>query len=431
MTPFSEILEEYILNDKISDLIALLKNVFRLYRHENEDSNEEVKELNHQFLIQAARYRHLTKQIHGGSISNQDASVQKSIILQSFLNFFGEIELCHHFSTIANKNIQQILLWENIVKQNNSRAYNEFVNQYPNSLFSEEAKTILQQIAENEASKIKIEETEKTTKQENEEVAWHNCLTSNTIIAYQTFFEKFPNSIYIEQAKANIINIKQKNLPPQTEIPSNSATASKENPKFMIWKKSLTSEWFTFFKTYLNISGDFSESDLEKIFSLPKLDCSNSKINTLLPLSLLTNLRMLQCNATQIKDLTPLQELTNLNGLILSFTPVTNLEPIIKLKNLTKLDISDTLVYSLEQLKNLENLQVLNCSNTPIENLNVLSGLPSLHTLMCYGTNISSIAPIMKLPKLKRLYLSTNKISSDEIDYLSLCNPICDIVAYS
>ncbi len=72
---------------------------------------------------------------------------------------------------------------------------------------------------------------------------------------------------------------------------------------------------------------------------LKKLDCSSTKIDSLEPISSLSNLQILSCSSTKIDSLEPISSLSNLQYLNCSSTKIDSLEPIIRINSNQELNI--------------------------------------------------------------------------------------------
>jgi hypothetical protein len=111
-------------------------------------------------------------------------------------------------------------------------------------------------------------------------------------------------------------------------------------------------------------------------------------------------LRKLDCENTQISDLSPLSGLVNLTELWLDNTQVSELGVLSGLVNLTTLYLNNTQVSDLGALSGLENLAVLGLENTRVSDLGALSGLVNLEALYLDNTQVLDLRPIRVLRKL-------------------------------
>ncbi len=114
------------------------------------------------------------------------------------------------------------------------------------------------------------------------------------------------------------------------------------------WWNQLDDKWKKVFKKAISIKGEPTDSDLEEIVHLQKLNCYGNQISDLEPLRTLTNLQELGCSSNQISDLEPLRALTNLWRLNCSENKLSDLEPLRALTNLQKLDCGENQISDLE-----------------------------------------------------------------------------------
>jgi hypothetical protein len=133
----------------------------------------------------------------------------------------------------------------------------------------------------------------------------------------------------------------------------NNSIDSYLNNSLLKWWNELDDNWKKIFKKAIHIQVEPSDSDLEKIVNLQKLDCSNNQLNDLEPLRALSNLKELQCRYNEITNLEPLRALTNLQELWCSRNEISNLKPLRALTNLQKLSCGGNKISDLEPLQAL------------------------------------------------------------------------------
>ena len=150
---------------------------------------------------------------------------------------------------------------------------------------------------------------------------------------------------------------------------------------------------------------ELNDNDLDKIFNLQTLDCSNHQFGSLEPLRPLTELHILKCGQNQLSDLEPLRPLTQLRHL----------------------DCYANKISSLEPLCQLTQLQKLYCGNNQISNLEPLRQLTQLQELYCGWNQISDLEPLRSLIHLQKLHCSENQQSQLEIDKFKEAVPNCHI----
>jgi internalin A len=137
--------------------------------------------------------------------------------------------------------------------------------------------------------------------------------------------------------------------------------------------------------------------EVRELVWLKKLDCSRTEIDSLEPISSLSNLQQLGCSRTKINSLEPISSLSNLQRLNCSRTKIYSLEPISCLSNLQILFCYYTQIDTLEPISSLSNLKALDCSFTKIENLEPISSLSNLQAINCDSTKIDSLEPIIRI----------------------------------
>jgi len=103
------------------------------------------------------------------------------------------------------------------------------------------------------------------------------------------------------------------------------------------WWNQLDDNWKKVFKEAISIKVEPSDSDLEKIVNLQRLDCCWNDISDLEPLRALKSLQLLYCYGNQISDLEPLRALKSLQILRCYGNQISDLEPLRALKSLRAL----------------------------------------------------------------------------------------------
>lgn len=106
------------------------------------------------------------------------------------------------------------------------------------------------------------------------------------------------------------------------------------------WYNNLSHEKLLF-NSYLPYS--LSKSEIDNIFNLTAIDCSNNiAVIDLKPLELLSNLISVNLMNTRCTDLIPLKGLSGLKEIMMNFTPIASLQPINSLTNLEKILCHET-----------------------------------------------------------------------------------------
>jgi Leucine-rich repeat (LRR) protein len=201
------------------------------------------------------------------------------------------------------------------------------------------------------------------------------------------------------------------------------------------WWNELSFEWQNIFRKQLNLKDSVSQDDIQKIVAVDKMDIHNNRyIQSVDPLSSLTNLKVLDISGTQVSDLSPLRNLTELAELALANTSVQDLYPLKYSSKLTKLnirhtqvinidilsrmpllhdlDMSFTLINDLTPLNALNQLSVLNIGNNRISDISALAGLEQLTDLNIAKTTVTDISALNALQNLTTLTCDSTKIQT-------------------
>ena len=167
-------------------------------------------------------------------------------------------------------------------------------------------------------------------------------------------------------------------------------------------------------------SGIESLDGIEGLINLKKLDCSdNDNINSVIPLSRLSNLEEINCGNTMVKSMVPLRNLQKLRKLDIHYTTVVNLKILTSLKNLSYLDVSNNIsLFTLDGVNYMPELRVLNCSKTNIDDLTPISRLNLIEILDCSDTKVESLRPIQLVKSLQDIDCSNTNIKAKSLDYL-------------
>ena len=145
---------------------------------------------------------------------------------------------------------------------------------------------------------------------------------------------------------------------------------------------------------------------LSGMTELQDLNLDGVPITEIKALSTLKKLEQLDLTGTKVEKLVPLKDLTNLKTLILFYNfDLRDLSPLKSLTSLKTLNFADTNVTDLSPLKNLTNLEQLVFFGTTVEDLAPLMDLKSLEMLDCNSTNIGDLTPLKELINLKTLII--------------------------
>jgi len=195
--------------------------------------------------------------------------------------------------------------------------------------------------------------------------------------------------------------------------------------------------------SYLDISGT-AISDITPLRNLTRLEtlvCSRTEVSSLEPLKYSTDLKELIANSTKISNLallenftqleklyvnsTPVYQLVSLNGvkdLRFANTAITSLDKVASFSKLLHLDCSSTNVKDLSPLANASNLQSLNIEYTPVTDLSPLAKLTNLEVLYCNNAPIQSLDPLAGLPALEKVYCDDTPISQQDATRFMMVN---------
>lgn len=179
------------------------------------------------------------------------------------------------------------------------------------------------------------------------------------------------------------------------------------------WWNSLSLEWRTLFKKRLNIADidSVSLNNIKDMMALNELDLSNNEyIQSIEPLSQLTNLRMLNLSGTNVEDLTPIRNLTELVELDLSRTKVLDLTPLRYATKLERLNISNTDVRSIAALEKMTAMRNFEMQATHVFDFEPLNFLTGLVYLDLKRTQIASLSPIQNLTTLMELNVAQTSV---------------------
>ncbi len=154
-------------------------------------------------------------------------------------------------------------------------------------------------------------------------------------------------------------------------------------------------------------------SDLSRLTYLEKLIIDGIQIDSLQPLSTLTQLKSLTVYGCPISasELSVLGTLPNLETLILKDCSLSNITGLSGAKRLVTLDLSNNAIRDLTGLSFMENLTTLDLSNNALTNLSALSALEKLEALDVSYNSLTSIAPLATCSSLSVLVATNNNLS--------------------
>lgn len=140
------------------------------------------------------------------------------------------------------------------------------------------------------------------------------------------------------------------------------------------WWRELPMFWRDLFSKQIQINKEPMTEQLHQIINMQELDLSGkSYIQSLMPVSRLTNLRSLNIANTEIGFLQPIQGLANLESLNISHTYISDLKPLQEMSNLKYLNIMNTPVNDLSALVNDKSIEVIYADSTTIGKSQVIA----------------------------------------------------------
>lgn len=140
------------------------------------------------------------------------------------------------------------------------------------------------------------------------------------------------------------------------------------------WWNSLPKYWNAIFSKQIQVDSNPTTEQLHQIINMQELDLSDANyIQTLAPVSRLTNLRSLNIANTEISFLQPIQGLSNIESLDIQHTPITSIEPLKEMTNLRQLNISNTNVEDLSPLANDRSIEIIIADSTNIQQAQVVA----------------------------------------------------------
>lgn len=164
-------------------------------------------------------------------------------------------------------------------------------------------------------------------------------------------------------------------------------------------------------ETILNVvvTDDCNRAE-EMLSSLSALVLIDRQIESLTPLTGLTNLRSLWLNNNQITDISALASLTALEQLWLHENQIQDLSPLNSLVNLELLDLAKNNITDIRPLHHLTQLTQLSLFENQIEDGAPLANLSALKTLNLESSGISSLDAVASLVNLTNLSLDFEQI---------------------
>lgn len=170
----------------------------------------------------------------------------------------------------------------------------------------------------------------------------------------------------------------------QSRIGDAEASAfTKDNPFTLViydteairnWWNELPIYWKAIFSTQIQIDSEPTTEQLHQVINMQRLELAdNTYIQSLMPVSRLTNLRYLDISNTEINNLFAIQSLTNLETLIINGTHINSIEPLHEMTNLKHLNIINTPIKDLTPLVNDNSIEVIIADNTAVDKPQVIA----------------------------------------------------------
>lgn len=133
------------------------------------------------------------------------------------------------------------------------------------------------------------------------------------------------------------------------------------------WWNGLPIYWKAVFSKQIQLDKEPTTEQLHQIINLQELDLSgNTYMQSLMPVSRLTNLKSLNIANTEINFLQPIQGLANLESLNIAHTYINDLKPLQDMGNLRYLNITNTPINDLTPLVNDGHIEVIDADSTTI-----------------------------------------------------------------
>ncbi len=164
-----------------------------------------------------------------------------------------------------------------------------------------------------------------------------------------------------------------------TRISVNQASAfTKDNPFTLViydtnaleeWWNNLPIYWKAVFSKQIDLDGEPTTEQLHEIINMTDLDLSGKEY---------------------IQSLMPVSRLTNLVNLNISNTEITRLEPLAGMTNLESVSLENTFIDNLGPLANMNRLKIININNTPVANLEQLASDNHLETIWAENSGVTA-----------------------------------------
>lgn len=108
--------------------------------------------------------------------------------------------------------------------------------------------------------------------------------------------------------------------------------------------------------------------------------------------------------------------------------PMQSVTPVSRLTNLEYLDLSKTKVDNINALHTLLQLKKLNIENTKVVDISVVRNFSNLQELNICNTGVASVLPLLQLSNIKTVYADGSKVTSKQVFTLRENNPQMKII---
>jgi hypothetical protein len=147
-----------------------------------------------------------------------------------------------------------------------------------------------------------------------------------------------------------------------------------ESADLISWWEKLPLAWRDVFSKSVSLVSNPSKEELHQIIKIKTINIAgNTRIQSLDPLSNLSQLKEIYCQGTSIDNLEALRSLADLRILNFTDTKVKDISPLASLTKLGKLTFDRTLVSSIEPLMQLGELTNVYCDQTQIPETEIIS----------------------------------------------------------
>lgn len=141
-----------------------------------------------------------------------------------------------------------------------------------------------------------------------------------------------------------------------------------ESEELSAWWNSLPIYWRAILSEHVKTSSNPGAEELHQIIGLEKLDLSGN---------------------AYLQSIQPLSKLTNLSFLSLANTEIDDIGPLINLSAIREIDLSNTRISNLSPLQNTLGLEVINIEQTRVERLDALNSMARLKYVYADGSRVT------------------------------------------